>query len=584
MGVGIKINQQRGSLKGRVFWLVTAILVLLNTAVVMAVVDTYRQNLSKQLMTEQLGILRATAVQIDGDAFQEMVQMASAQHSYYEPLRLYLEQVKTATGLQYLYTEAFLTDGTLVYAVDGGDPASDDFSAFGDEVEADEFEDAQRVYNGQEVMIEIYETEEWGELVTSKIPVFNEGGQVVGVLGGDYPASLVGEMVAGMRVRMIFIMCTLSLLGIAILMLGTSKIMLTPLKELENQATFIGKGDFSVDVKPYLLERKDEIGALARVLQQTINAFRQLIAGIVTSSQRVAAASEQLTATTGQSAEASQNVAGSATQVAVSADSQMKSILAVTQEISHITQGMEQVAQHIDGIESLSHSVRGESEKGQQEMNRVSLQMQEIQTSHHQVKGGLIQITESSRKMNEIIRVIRGIAEQTNLLALNAAIEAARAGEQGKGFAVVADEVRKLAEESQQATEEINQLIMDNDTNICRANEVMETGTLQVASGMEVVQDAEAAFKSIVTLIQQMNEAVAEVNQVTGQVTSGSCNVSQAAEIIRRSAESVASEVQNVSAAAQQQTASMQEIASSSHELAVLAQELQTAVGQFRLP
>ncbi|SMP61815.1 methyl-accepting chemotaxis protein [Anoxynatronum buryatiense] len=583
MGSGIKVNQKRGSLKGRVFWLLTAILVLLNAAVVMAVVDTYRKNLTEQLMSEQLGILRATAVQINGDAFQEMVQMASAQHSYYEPLRRYLEQVKIATGLQYLYTEAFLTDGTLVYIVDGGDPASDDFSAFGDEVEPDEIEDAQLVFSGQEVMIEIYETEEWGALVTSKIPVFNEAGQVVGVLGGDYPASLVGEMVAGIRMRMIFIMSILSLLGIAILMLGTSKLMLTPLKQLENQASYIGRGDFSVDVAPSLLKRKDEIGSLALVLQQTIDVFRQLIAGIVTSSQRVAAASEQLTATTGQSAEASQNVAGSATHVAVSADSQMKSILAVTQEISHITQGMEQVAQHIGGIESLSHSVRGESEKGQQEMNRVSLQMQEIQTSHHQVKGGLIQITESSRKMNEIIGVIRSIAEQTNLLALNAAIEAARAGEQGKGFAVVADEVRKLAEESQQATEEINHLIMDNDNNISRANEVMETGTLQVASGMEVVQDAEAAFKSIVTLIQQMNEAVGEVNEVTGQVTSGSRNVSQAAEIIRKSAESVASEVQNVSAAAQQQTASMQEIASSSHELAVLAQELQTAVGQFRL-
>ena len=169
---GTAIVRQKGSLKVRVFWLLTALLVLLNTAVVMLVVDTYRKSLTEQLMSEQLGILRAAVVQIDGDAFQEMVAEASPQHPYYEPLRLYLEKVKTATGLQYLYTEAFLADGTLVYAVDGGDPGSDDFSDFGDEVEADEIKEAEMVYAGQEVMIEIYETEEWGALVTSKIPVY----------------------------------------------------------------------------------------------------------------------------------------------------------------------------------------------------------------------------------------------------------------------------------------------------------------------------------------------------------------------------------------------------------------------------
>ena len=176
----------------------------------------------------------------------------------------------------------------------------------------------------------------------------------------------------------------------------------------------------------------------------------------------------------------------------------------------------------------------------------------------------------NSNQIGEIIAVIDDIADQTNLLALNAAIEAARAGEQGRGFAVVADEVRKLAERTTKATKEIAAMIKSIQSDTSGAVASMESGTGEVERGVEMTRKAGEALKEIVNNVQHVSDMI-------GQIATAAEEQSAAAEQISTSIETIASVTKESAAGARQSSTACQ-------ELSRLALELQKMVGQFKLP
>ena len=187
-----------------------------------------------------------------------------------------------------------------------------------------------------------------------------------------------------------------------------------------------------------------------------------------------------------------------------------------------------------------------------------------------------------SQQIGEIVNTISSIADQTNLLALNAAIEAARAGEHGRGFAVVADEVRKLAEQSGSATEEIAQIIRDIQASTENAVGVMKAGTEEVRSGSEIVGQAGERFSQILSNISEMERLIRESTQDTNEAAKGSKEVLEAAGGVARNTEQMADSIGSISAATEEQSASMEEIAASSHSLANMSEKLQEAANKFK--
>jgi methyl-accepting chemotaxis protein len=258
----------------------------------------------------------------------------------------------------------------------------------------------------------------------------------------------------------------------------------------------------------------------------------------------------------------------------------MKETATIVEQLSLRIQAIANSAQE---AAALANETSDKVMVGRQVVDQTVAQMVNIGGATSTVHQAIDQLAGSSAQIGEIVNVIAGIAKQTNLLALNAAIEAARAGEQGRGFAVVADEVRKLAEQSQEATRQITVLINENQSNITNTVSLMKSESEDVQQGVLMANNAGSSFAEIACLLEKV---VGEVQAISVSIRDISQNSTQIVTVVRNVEQAgyrTAERTHTVSAATQEQLAAMEEIAASSQSLAGMAEELQNAVNMFRL-
>ena len=341
----------------------------------------------------------------------------------------------------------------------------------------------------------------------------------------------------------------------------------------------VAQGDLSVHLPT---DSGDEFGQMADECNKMLTNIRSMTKTIQKTAESVSDSSGTLTSTSEQSAIATQNVAQSITEVAEAAQTQMDSVAEAKHQVHAFTRGLTDVTKTIENVGTDIAQTSQKAEEGNRLVDATVDQMNTIADTVISSSEVVAKLGERSKEIGNIVEVISGISGQTNLLALNAAIEAARAGEHGHGFAVVAEEVRKLAEESQQASKQIGDLIHTIQEETDQAVNAMQTGREEAEKGRENVTATGEEFSEIRAMIDLLQQHAVIIQKTMDDLTQRAAKIDDATGKIHDAASKVAAESQNVSAATEQQAAGMEEIAASSRGLSDMAHDLNVAAAKFK--
>ncbi len=361
-----------------------------------------------------------------------------------------------------------------------------------------------------------------------------------------------------------------------------------PIVRTTERLGVMGTGDFRLEGEAAaemqeLASRPDELGTMAQAMQEMNEKVRALMRNVAQTAEYLAASSEELTSSAEQAADVSQSIAESIVKVAGACSEQFDDVQTANEHTKKLTQHMQDFEGNLEETGQQVQKTSDVATEGRQGVATAVTGMQSIQTNVSHIAELIEGLGENSKQIGEIVDTIAGIAEQTNLLALNAAIEAARAGEHGRGFAVVADEVRKLAEQSQEAASEISERIGRIQSSTQEAVDAMHQGLSEVMDGTKTVQGAGTSFDGIASMVGKVAAASQAMQSSVERLTQSIGHIDAAVEEINTKSRSVADEAQTVSAATEEETASMHEIADASRKLAEQAQNLQNAIAVFKI-
>jgi len=406
------------------------------------------------------------------------------------------------------------------------------------------------------------------------------------------------------------------------------------MKDMAGATTRLADGDLTVEVQP-----KSEEDVLANAFVQLVSKQRELIGRTKAAAASVSMASIQLTKAAEQTAQTTQQIAGTIQQVARGANEQASSLQQTSGGMGQLSKAIDQIAEgaqeQATGVDEATGIVRkvsdaiahvsGNAQAGAEAWKSTSSSAADGARMTHETAEGMRKIKkamdvassrvtdlgERSEEIGRIVATIDDIAAQTNLLALNAAIEAARAGEQGRGFAVVADEVRKLAERSSVATREIAGIVGGIQTGVREAVSAMQLGTKEVEAGNKLASDAGGALDNILekshrvgtqvdqilqaahqldSLSSGMVDAIERINRIVQQNAAATEEMTASSEVVSKLVESSAGVAEENSAASEEVSASVEEMSAQVEEALAAAQSLadmsevmERAVAVFKL-
>ncbi|MFW0887401.1 UNVERIFIED_CONTAM: methyl-accepting chemotaxis protein [Pseudomonas sp. JL1] len=396
-------------------------------------------------------------------------------------------------------------------------------------------------------------TQAIAEAVQARKEMTDQGTTIVSLSEQLYQIQLDRRDAESAQARTLQLVSTLLalLVGIIAAVIITRQIT-RPLRETLAVVDRIASGDLSHNL---IVTRRDELGVLQQGIARMGVTLRDLISGIRDGVTQIASAAEQLSAVT--------------EQTSAGVNSQKVETDQVATAMHEMTATVQEVARNAEEASQAAAAADGEARAGDQVVNEAIAQIERLASEVERSTDAMTVLQQESDKIGSVMDVIKAVAEQTNLLALNAAIEAARAGEAGRGFAVVADEVRGLAQRTQKSTEEIEGLVAG-----------LQNGTLQVAA---VMNNSRSLTDSSVALTRKAGVSLENITRTVSNIQSMNQQIAAAAEEQSAVAEEISRSIINVRDVSEQTAAASEETAASSVELARLGNQLQMMVSHFRV-
>jgi methyl-accepting chemotaxis protein len=390
-------------------------------------------------------------------------------------------------------------------------------------------------------------------IVSARAEMTTQGADIVTISDKLYDIQLERRDAESAQARSLQLISTLLalLVGIIAALVITRQIT-RPIQETLAVVERIASGDLSHNIQ---VTRRDELGVLQQGIQRMGTTLRELISGIRDGVTQIASAAEELSAVT--------------EQTSAGVNSQKIETDQVATAMHEMTATVQEVARNAEQASRAAADADGQARAGDKVVAEAIAQIERLAAEVARSTDAMTHLQQESNKIGSVMDVIKAVAEQTNLLALNAAIEAARAGEAGRGFAVVADEVRGLAQRTQKSTEEIEGLVAG-----------LQNGTQQVAA---VMNNSRSLTDSSVELTRKAGVSLENITRTVSNIQSMNQQIAAAAEEQSAVAEEISRSIINVRDVSEQTATASDETAKSSVELARLGSQLQQMVSHFRV-
>jgi methyl-accepting chemotaxis protein len=381
--------------------------------------------------------------------------------------------------------------------------------------------------------------------------------------------------------KVVVILSVVIVLFVCSLAFWYSRSMAKRLNHVRNEMDAISRFDLTT-VKQQITVN-DEIGDMAGAMTAMKDALRSLVGHIRQSSESLAAASQELSATVEEQLRAAEIVSNTIAEVASGSALNTNNITEMSATIQELSASAEEMNANAFEVNGNTQNAVDEAGQGMHLLTQIVTQNETVATSMRSITEAANSLAQGSENIREIVTVIQNLAGQTNLLALNAAIEAARAGEAGRGFAVVAEEVRKLAEQSAEATRHIGEIIKKMTEDIDYAVLHVSKGNDEVEAGKQVAFNTQKGFGTIIEKLNKVKLVVSQITFAIEETAKGTQAMVGNVQNISAVAEQTVASAQTVAAASEEQSSSMHEINNNAESLAKMAEELNMIISKFRL-
>ncbi len=539
---------------------------------------TYRN--TKRTIEDTMGqmainITHSVMNTIDTDQYVKLRTPEDMKTKYYNQLREELKAFKEKTGLKYMYTMNRSESGKYYYCVDGEAIDDPDICSIGDEETA--ISDKMiAALDGQEGY-EIYSSEEWGTLVSGYVPIKNSSGEVIGILAADFDGTIVTEKLHEINVNMSIQMIIIIAVGILCSILA-SYFIIRDITKLQTKVKLAEQGDLTLDVSS---RRRDEIGTLSNAFQLMIKHMSEMILGIRDNSQAVSRDVDMLNENVDVTNRATEEITKIVGEIAAGAVRQVENA-------EEAERSMERVFEQITSITDHIALVNQDCDQAATEMLEASDKLigstDQINLVNETVENTATMMRQLAAKFDEVLtftKSIEEIASRTNLLALNASIEAASAGEHGKGFAVVAAEIKNLSKQSGIASKQINQLILAVSEEINSSTKAIEGGVKQSREGVNDMAQAKENLSKLCISNKKVDSRVKAIADAIQTIEADSRHVLDKTRQLSDIAKELSEGTQQTAAETEEQYAIVEGIKNDLGSIKERIALLESSVNQF---
>ncbi|MCK6074131.1 methyl-accepting chemotaxis protein [Paenibacillus silvae] len=421
-------------------------------------------------------------------------------------------------------------------------------------------------------------SDDFGTWTTIAYPIKDSNGKIFAYFAVDADASAVPAGLNSLLLNGTIILVAFLLLFLIIQYLVV-KNTLSPIRHLIKGIDEVSKGNLDVNIPT----GKDDLGLVNEKFNVMVRKINDTIVKVQVTSQEVNQSAKELYEVSERNSDNADSINHNVTQIASNIRSQEQATRDSARAMSEMATVIQTIASSSASVADEAYEMERRSQQGNSVVRQVSEQMNLITESVKNTASAIEVLESRSQEIGDILNIISGISSQTNLLALNASIEAARVGEEGRGFAVVAGEVRKLAEQSEQATSQVGVLIQEIQAGIRQAVRAMEQGTSEVDTGLTVADQTGQLFDEILEAAKKVSQQIQEVSSATEEISAGTEEMTATAEDLSASVSKTAVSSEQISVSVDEQKASSITLVDSSTRLNDMSEELQELISHFHV-